>query len=280
MSSKRGPGRPRKEPDNVVSYGIRTHNAFEHLEVTKDPAFKNAKGDEEQLAKTKSTQQEFFERAVNAAWMCHRQQKNLSAPAIVSEDPELPLRQVREIMNTSRFKAAMRTRGIPSADMNQLSPEMLHLIAVLCDHSIMTSERTKCQKLGIPWSTYQGWLDYPPFEAELKKRMEKSLDRAVTRGDQKLGELIDAGNLNAITYANLKTGRFDPNARQMQSVSYIMSMVLTIIHKRVTDEATLMAIANDFARLTDGTGFQAEPILVVEERNESVYPPVSGDDTP
>lgn len=252
---------------------------FDELDPSREDVYKTPY-EERMFNLNKKLQAEFFERAVHAATLAHSQGKTLSAPAIQTEDPQLPLKQLRDVMDTPKWREAMKRRGIPMAMINQLTPEMVALISLLADPSLQVSERTKCQRLGISWSVYQGWRDYPPFERKLEQAMEKGLQRAVTMGDAKLAELIDAGNLNAIIYSNQKTGRFDPASKQVMSVSYIMSMAMTIMQRHVKDEATLLAIAGDFARLADGTGIKAEPLVleatVVEDSDGPLYAPLSG----
>lgn len=209
---------------------------------------------EERFHKARPAEQLFFERAVNAAWLAHQRGKGLSAPAIQSEDPVLPLKQLRELLDTRRFKDAMERRGIPGGELEHLTTEMIAALTVLRDSSLMLPERVKLHKVGVSWEKFQGWLLYPPFRQRYREGYEQALTVATELSDIKLAELIGQGNMKAIEYSNAMTGKYDPAQREAVNVASILSMVMSTVMKHVTDEVALQALAGEFRQLAAGNG--------------------------
>lgn len=206
------------------------------------------------FSKTRPNEQVFFERAVNAAWLAHQRGKGLSAPAIQSEDPQLPLAPLRELLETRRFKDAMERRGIPGAELEHLSTEMIAALTVLRDSSLMLPERVKLHKVGVSWEKFQGWLLYPPFRQRYREGYEAALNVATELSDLKLAELIGQGNMKAIEYSNAMTGKYDPAQREAVNTAALMSMVMSTVMKHVTDEVALRELSGAFRQLAAGNG--------------------------
>lgn len=226
---------------------------FANFDVLDVPAYHHVPTD----FTPRSMEQEFFERTVNAAWLAHLDGKGTSAPAIVATDPELPLEKVRELIVLPRFLQAAEDRGIPAADLNHLSTEMIAALRIIADPSLSLNTRQRIKKLGIDWNVYQGWLDYPPFRRRHRELMRRSLDVAVEVGDRVLAERIEAGDLKAIEYANEMTGKFVKNSQQQVSFVGVLSMVLSVLQRRITDPRILGDITDDLNRLMSGVGIDA-----------------------
>ena len=226
---------------------------FANFDVLDVPAYHHVPTD----FSPRSMEQEFFERVVNAAWLCHLEGKGTSAPAIVETDPDLPLERVRELIALPRFVQAAADRGIPPADMNYLSTEMIAALRIIADPTLSLNTRQRIKKLGIDWNVYQGWLDYPPFRRRHRELMRRSLDVAVETGDRVLAERIESGDLKAIEYANEMTGKFVKGSQQQVSFLGVISMVLSVLKRRITDPQVLGGIVQDLDKLMSGVGIDA-----------------------
>lgn len=195
-------------------------------------------------------EQELFTRVVNAAWLAHISGKGVSVTSIISEDRSLPPQKVRELVQTPRFKKAAKERGLPTAHLDGLSPEMVAALRTVADPTLNEmSERKRVEALGITWQEYQGWMDYPPFREKYRLLMGKMLDVAVDKADMKLAELIESGNLKAIEYANEKTGRFVRGSQQQQDFNQMVLMVLSVLTRHITNPDELKAVSTDLSAM-------------------------------
>lgn len=221
-------------------------NDFASINVTDVPAYFDVR--EEPLA-LKGVNRLFFQRAVNAAWLAHLSGKPVGVGTIVSEDPGLPPAQVKKLLAAPRFKQALEARGVPTDEDGLLSEKMIAALRVVSDPTLGTSERTRIKQLGIGWQEYRGWMDYEPFRRKYRQLMSKALDEAVDRGDAKLAELIDSGNLKAIEYANEKTGRFVRGQQEVQNFQQMLVLVLSALKRNVTDPVLLEKIAGELEQV-------------------------------
>jgi hypothetical protein len=203
----------------------------------------------------------FFDAAVAAAELAYRAGKGVSVPSIQSEDDRLPTKQLKELVETTRFREALRNRGIPLPDQTALEPKQVALLAILADQSVIMSEREKCALLDIPYERFLGWLEWPAFRIKYQGTYEKALKRATEQGDAQLAALINQGNLNAIKYANEMTGKYRPQDAQAMSVVYILNMVLSILQKHLTDEVMLTQVSGELMSLATGNGLPAPMVL-------------------
>jgi hypothetical protein len=216
-----------------------------------------------------SAEQELFERVVNAAWMSHLRGYGVNPPEIQAQDAELPIAAIARVIRTPLFKQAARTRGIPAADLNYLTNEMMMLLQVLGDHSLSLTTRQRVKSVGVDWQQYQGWLQYTPFRNAHREIMRRTLAVATEAGDRMLAERIEAGDIKALEYANEMTGRFVRGNEVQSSVGKVMGMVLSILKRHVTDPKLLMDISAEMMQLASSNGITPPPneitATVIEE---------------
>jgi len=81
--------------------------------------------------------------------------------------------------------------------------------------------------------------------------------------DAALGQMVQQGDMKAITFLNQLTGRFDPNAKANLDVPALLMQVQDIILRHVLDPATKRNIARELIALASGQshfGAVAEPV--------------------
>lgn len=204
----------------------------------------------------------YFRRALNAAQLAHSAGEVVSYNAIVARDAELAHPLLHELLETELFREALDARGISNVDF--LTEEQVAAITILADHTVRKPERAKLRAIGVSWPTFQNWLAQPAFRREYRAMQQRVLHLAAERGDTKLAELIDDGNLKAIEYANAYTGRYDPAQREAVNTMMILQMVQSLVQKHVTDEVTLLALSEDMARLAQQGGLRQLETLEAE----------------
>lgn len=229
---------------------------------------------------------ELLARAVTAAEMASMRGKGVSVSSLRDEDPGLPLRALTRLMGTPAFLSRLRVLGIAAEEVDHLSDRQVALLALFRDTSLPVSERQKCKMLAIPYTEYLAWLDEPLFRSRYREVYSNALVRATEQADIKLAEMIEAGNLKAIEYANAMTGKYRPGGEAQQTVAMMLAMIQSVVQRHVRDEATLMVLSHEFERLARGEQVTAinahagdgEDILDVEpEPDEEPLP--DGDDT-
>jgi len=198
-----------------------------------------------------SKEQEFFERVVAAATLCHMRGKPMDAAALVTEDEGLPLQGVQELIRTPLFVQAMTDRGIPITDSRRLSYEQIQVLRTLSDVSLSLSERERVEALGVQWNKFQGWLEWAPFRELYNETTVGALRTSIAPARVKLAEAMAKGSPWAIKYGFEVTGEYNPAAQQVQDLQLFMQMMMTVLQRRITDDRLLFDISNDLRKLAD-----------------------------
>lgn len=213
---------------------------------------------------TKSPHGELFKRAISAAWLTHHQGDPITPENLNMRDAGLAPGDMAELLETELFRQALEDRGIPDSGASYLTGEQMAALIVLQDHSIRHPERKRLQMAGISWAKFQGWLQQPLFRREYRELQRRILEVATERSDAVLAQLIDDGNIRAIEYANAMTGKYDPATREAQNTVSILSMVMSVMQKHVTDEVTLLALSEEFEKLALQGGLKHMEIMDAE----------------
>jgi hypothetical protein len=79
--------------------------------------------------------------------------------------------------------------------------------------------------------------------------------------DAALGQMVQQGDMKAITFLNQLTGRFDPNAKANLDVPALLMQVQDIILRHVLDPIVKRNIARELIALAQGQS----PIGVISE---------------
>ena len=236
---------------------------------------------------------EFFQNAVNTAWLLWLRGEGVSAEGIQRaasgafgvED----LERLADVVASAKFQRALEERGITAdrVEADGLSVEMVECIRALSDPVPGLSVRQRLRGAGVSWDQYQGWLQFGPFREALTRASERGLKGAVALANAKLVESVDSGDLKAVQYLHELTGYFTPGRQQTLDVQQLVRDVMTVVLRRVKDPTLLMELAGDFRVLQermfvggDGSGsgergaivagFGEEPVMLDVEDVVSV----------
>jgi hypothetical protein len=97
----------------------------------------------------------------------------------------------------------------------------------------------------------------------MKVKSEENLQKFIPMADAALGQLVQQGDMKAITFVNQLTGRFDPNARQQLDVPSLLLQVQDIVLRHVLDPVVKRNIARELIALASGQshlGVVSEPV--------------------
>lgn len=219
---------------------------------------------------------EFFQNAINGAWLLSLRNESVTAANIARVVPSVfppeKLGQLAALMGSSKFRLALLNRGIDAdrSEADGLSVEMVACIRALSDPQPGLTVRQRLRGAGVSWEQYQGWLSFGPFRETLTRSSERGLKGAVALANSKLIENIDNGDLKAVQYLHELTGYFTPGKQQTLDTQQMVRDVMTLVLRRVTDPETLLALAGDFRVLQerivsggDGTGSGSHGAAVI-----------------
>jgi len=179
-------------------------------------------------------------------------------------------KNARVIFKTEIFKAACSYRGIPMSQHGLTNKQMLTLRAVTNQLSRLSLD-TKLKRLGVTQAEYKAWLRYPPFKRKLTELSENALKEAESAGDVALAQQVTQGRLDAIKYADLRSGKYDPGRQVTLDVEYVMRQMIEIIQRYVKDPATLRNIGGELSLLAGAAGLET---TASAETNEVTQPDV------
>jgi hypothetical protein len=209
------------------------------------------------LAEPVRVSREFFQNAVNAAWLLSLRGEPVTAGDIARVVPDVfgseVLDRLAAVVGSEKFRLALLNRGIDAdrADGEGLTAEMVACIRALSDPSPGLTVKQRLRGAGVSWEQYQGWLSFGPFRDALTKSSERGLKSAVALANAKLVESVDSGDLKAVQYLHELTGYFTPGKQQVLDVQQMVRDVMTVVLRRVTDPDTLLALAGDFRVLQE-----------------------------
>ncbi len=177
-----------------------------------------------------------------------------------AEETGVSLVSIKRYWQDDLFRTALQARGV-SQD-NRPDKKALTMMQLMAANAMMNlwdrrSMREKCKELKITPAELAGWMRQPAFQEHLKKRAATILDTAEPAAHRGLVQAIEAGDLKAITLFYEMKGIYNPRLQVDVNVSVVLTRVVEIVSKHVTDPAILMAIATDIEALEGGPAIGA-----------------------
>lgn len=161
--------------------------------------------------------------------------------------------RVREVMKHPSFTAAMQAQGVPFQETGGLTAEQLLLMQILTNPTDKRDLKAKLKQAGVTYLQYRAWMRQEVFASYMMRTAEGMLTDHIPDFNTVLTQKALAGDLNALRYANELSGRHDPNRQQVLDLQVIVSRLLDIITRNVTDTETLTRISNEFALVMGST---------------------------
>jgi hypothetical protein len=108
------------------------------------------------------------------------------------------------------------------------------------------------KQMKINIAELDGWMRQKHFAEAMSLKAAENLKKYLPIADQALGQLVQQGDMKAITFLNQMTGRFDPNARSHVDVVALLLAVQDIVLKHVRDPITKRNIGRELMALAQG----------------------------
>jgi hypothetical protein len=145
--------------------------------------------------------------------------------------PTIPLKLFQTIFATVEFKEALERRGISFAGGAGLSEKQATALAILTNPGDARSTTAKLKDLGVSYATFQNWMRQPLFSRMYRERTERVLEDIVPAAIVGLATNVESGNQRSIEFALKMSGRFDPDAVEVQNARQIVLTLVEAIEK-------------------------------------------------
>jgi hypothetical protein len=223
---------------------------------------------ESRLESTRKTkEQELFDNVLAAAIAADRQGLFLEVQTVLDQNEDLTKEQVELVWQSSKFQRSLSDRGIrTSANPNLTLRQEMFLQAYLNPMNLKTPQ-VLAKQMKISVNELDGWMRQKEFAAAFTAKSADNLKTYIPIADKALGDLVQQGDMKAITFLNQLTGRFDPNAKANLDVPALLMQVQDIILRHVLDPAVKRNIARELIALANG---QSQYAALPEPANASI----------
>lgn len=208
---------------------------------------------ESRLASDKKTkEQALFEAVLAAAVAADRQGLFLETAVVLDQDADLTKEQVELVWGSSKFQRALADRGIKTTSNPNLTLRQENFLQAYLNPLNLLTPQVLAKRMKISLNEIDGWLRQKEFAGAMAVKSEDNLKKFIPMADAALGQLVQSGDMKAITFLNQLTGRFDPNAKQNLDVPALLMQVQDIILRHVLDPAVKRNIARELIALASG----------------------------
>lgn len=200
----------------------------------------------------KTREQLLFEKVLAASIAADRQGLFLEVQTILDQDSSLTKGEIELVWQSPKFIRSLDDRGIRhTSNPNLTLRQEMFLQAYLSPLNLKTPQvLAKQMKIGLP--ELDGWLRQKEFASAMSAKAADNLKSYIPIADQALGQLVQQGDMKAITFLNQLTGRFDPNARQNIDLPAILMQVQDIILRHIREPEVRRNIARELIALASG----------------------------
>lgn len=209
----------------------------------------------------RSKEQELFERVLAAAVAADRQGLFLEPQVVLDQDARLEKVDVELVWGSSRFQRALLDRGIRATSNPNLTLRQETFLQAYLNPLNLKAPAVIARQLKIGSLELDGWMRDKHFAAAMEAKSAENLKKFLPLADQALGQLVQQGDMKAITFVNQLTGRFDANARNGVDVPALLMQVQDIVLRHVRDPITKRNIGRELVALASGAG----PLSVIPE---------------
>jgi len=197
-------------------------------------------------------EQKLFEKVLTASIAADRQGLFLEMQVILDQDEGLTKEQVETIWPTSKFQKALETRGIASTKNPNLTLRQETFLQAYLNPLNLKTPQVLAKQMKITLIELDGWMRQKQFAKAMSNKSKDNLDKYLPMADQALGQLVQAGDMKAITFLNQLTGRFDANKAGSIDIVSVMMQVQDVILRHVREPDVKRNIARELIAIANG----------------------------
>jgi 7-keto-8-aminopelargonate synthetase-like enzyme len=165
---------------------------------------------------------------------------------------DIELEDIELVWQTGKFQRSLEDRGIASTKNPNLTLRQETFLQAYLNPLNLKPPQTVAKQMKISTIELDGWMRQKHFAEAMSAKSEENLRKYIPMADQALGQLVQQGDMKAITFVNQLTGRFDANAKSQVDVSALLLAMQEIIQKHVRDPITRRNIARELISLAQG----------------------------
>lgn len=222
-------------------------------------------------------EQKLFEKVLTAAIAADRQGLFLEMQTILDQDSELTEKQVEVVWPTPKFQKALETRGIASTKNPNLTLRQEMFLQAYLNPMNLKTPQVLAKQMKISAIEIDGWMRQKQFAKAMSSKAKDNLDKYIPMADQALGQLVQQGDMKAITFLNQLTGRFDANKSGSIDIVSVMMQVQDVILRHVREPEIKRNIARELIAIANGQSPMAalpEPVSdTIEVEAETIVVP-------
>jgi hypothetical protein len=217
---------------------------------------------ETKLYKSKpGKEQALFEKVLAAAIAADRRGFFVEMQTVLDQDPSLSKDEVELVFETSKFQRAMEDRGVKTTNNPNLTLRQETFLQAYLNPLNLKPPQVLAKQMKINIAELDGWMRDKHFASAFSAKAEDNLKKYLPIADQALGQMVQSGDMKAITFLNQLTGRFDPNSKNSIDVTSLLLQVQDIVLRHVRDPITKRNIGRELMALAQGNS----PITVIPE---------------
>lgn len=162
---------------------------------------------------------------------------------------------VQRIVESRDFRLkAVHSRKLPLIKKSLLSPDEFRAVAIMTDPRIKGGLNTRLKAAGLSMQQYNNLMLQPEFKEAITTNAEMILTNSLAEVNTGLVNAAAKGDVPAIKFYYEVTGRYNPNDQKVMDVMAVLSGVVEILQKHITDPATLERLAGDLSLLAAKVG--------------------------
>ena len=197
-------------------------------------------------------EQKLFEAVLAAAIAADRRGFFVEPQTVKDQTNDIELEQIELVWQTGKFQRSLEDRGIASTKNPNLTLRQETFLQAYLNPLNLKPPQTVAKQMKISTVELDGWMRQKHFAEAMSAKSEENLRKYIPMADQALGQLVQQGDMKAITFVNQLTGRFDANAKSQVDVSALLLAMQEIIQKHVRDPITRRNIARELISLAQG----------------------------
>ena len=203
-------------------------------------------------SKKRTKEQELFETVLAAAVAADRRGFFVELQTVIDQCPGIEPENVELVWQTSKFQRSLEDRGIKTTKDPRLTLRQETFLQAYLNPLNLKPPQVLAKQMKINIAELDGWMREKSFAEAMSAKSEENLRKYLPIADQALGQLVQQGDMKAITFLNQLTGRFDPNRSQSVDVVSLLLAVQDIVLKHVRDPITKRNIGRELMAMAQG----------------------------
>lgn len=158
---------------------------------------------------------------------------------------DVPRGRIAKVLVKSEFIDVMNACGINWKLSKGLTAKQHYVLQVLTNPTDKRAFADRLKDAGVTYVEYKSWMRLPTFVSLIENFAEKTLGDHLTIAHDSLLKQVEKGNVRALEFYYEMTGRYNRGSQQERDLQSVITGVIDIIQRNVTDQAVLANIAEE-----------------------------------